>query len=118
MSATLQAQADIEKVELPTLLADMVAHDPQHISRVDSEVVIPLMRVHAAKVLPIFRQRLEAIIPGAKLLEGPLAQYAKHEKLIAVAPVKGQQRMQVRAARLMKADWSECPRAPQEHCVS
>ena len=47
------------------------------------------------KVLPLFRQRLEAIIPGAKKLEGSLNKYAKDDKLISVAPVKGPRRMQV-----------------------
>ena len=82
-------------VDLPQVLGDTVAHDNSSTGKIDEQVIIPMMRIHAEKVLPAFCERLLGIIPGAKLLEGSLDQYAKHEKLVLVAPVKGHQRMQV-----------------------
>lgn len=91
----LRVEGVVEQLELPSLLAGMVAYDEVSVGQIDSHVVIPLMRVHAEKVLPAFSRQLQAIIPRAKLLEDSLDRYAMDEILISVAPVKGPQRMQV-----------------------
>ena len=94
----LTLNALVETIDLPSMLADTVARDEHAVSKIDHRVLIPLMRIHAEKVSPILESRLMAIIPGAKQLDGRLDHYAADDKLISVAPVKGQQRMQVRNA--------------------
>merc|ERR1712196_725398 len=62
--------ADSSSDDVPSVLAELVAHDKETIRKIDRDCVIPLMRAHAERVQPLFEQHLQRIIPEAKLFDG------------------------------------------------